>query len=138
MGTCGEPGRFARQSRQSAWVDPNASFRAVFASEAARSRRSCTIKMKLAGCADSSHSVDVAEILPELKRLFEEARKDANAPDHFNRLHDVAMAIREGETGNTSGLMQNLSKATGWLLYLAKSIATDVAASAIKQAAGLS
>lgn len=82
-------------------------------------------------------SKDTKLLASELSALRTELRARATEPEHDLATAEVASAQLAAEKGDGPGAMAHLARAGKWVLGIATSIGTTVAAAAIKSALGL-
>ena len=81
--------------------------------------------------------VDISALSTDLSKLREAMRQNAQEPEHFVELGNIAAAEAEAKEGNKSKAFEALAKVSKWAVETATMIGATVAAEAIKSSIGL-
>jgi len=81
--------------------------------------------------------VDISDLSADLSKLREAMRQNAQEPEHFVELGNIAAAEAEAKEGNKSKAFEALAKVSKWAVETATMIGATVAAEAIKSSIGL-
>ena len=80
--------------------------------------------------------IDLAALAGDLEKLKNHLKGEAETPEHFQVVADVAAAEKEAKAGNGPKMLEYLKKGGKWALDTATKIGTSVAAEVIKKTLG--
>jgi hypothetical protein len=80
--------------------------------------------------------IDLEALSQDLEKLRKQLKEEAETPDQFQAVTDVALAAQEAKAGNGPKVLEYLKKGGAWVLKKADEIGTKVAVEVIKKALG--